>query len=83
MRIKFANLAREAGLSLELHFRDVPATERWRRIEARNAKKAETYQLPFDVTLEMFDFVESIWDSPTDEELAALNGIVDSGTSDR
>jgi predicted kinase len=78
-RIRFANLAREAGFSVELHFLDVPASERWRRVEARNAEKAANYQLPFDVTREMFDFVESIWESPTDAEVAALNGIVVSG----
>ena len=82
-RIKFADLARAAGLPVELHFIDVPASERWRRIETRNAQKTETYQLPFDVTREMFDFVESIWDAPTDTEMAALNGIAVSGASDR
>jgi len=79
-RSKFAQLASEAGLAVELHFLDVPASERWRRTEARNVGKPETYQLPFDVTREMFDFVESIWESPTDAELAALNGIVVAGT---
>jgi predicted kinase len=75
-RLKFAALAIEAGFSVELHFLDVPASERWRRIQARNADKPDTYQLPFDVTREMFDFVESIWNSPTDAEMASLNGIV-------
>jgi predicted kinase len=75
-RNKFADLARGAGLSVELHFLDAPAGERWRRIQARNAEKAETYQLPFDVTREMFDFVESIFESPTDAEMASLSGIV-------
>jgi predicted kinase len=75
-RIKFADLARGAGFSVELHFLDVPAAERWRRIEERNTAKAETYQLPFDVTREMFDFVESIWEPPTNEEIVALDGTV-------
>jgi predicted kinase len=75
-RMRFADLARRAGLAVELHFIDVPAAERWRRIEARNATKAETYQLPFDVTREMFDFVESIWEPPTNDEIVALDGTV-------
>jgi hypothetical protein len=29
----------------------------------------------------MFDFVESIWDSPTDAEVAALNGIAVAGSA--
>ena len=69
-------MAGEAGLPVELHFLDVPASDRWRRIEARNAEKQETYQLPFDVTREMFDFVESIWEPPADAELATLDGVV-------
>jgi predicted kinase len=78
-RIKFAQLARGAGFSVELHFLDVPASERWRRVQARNANKAATHQLPFEVTRDMFDFVESIWDSPTDAEMSSLNGILVSG----
>jgi predicted kinase len=82
-RSKFAALAREAGLPVELHVLDVPASERWRRVEARNAAKGQTYQLPFAVTREMFDFVESIWEPPTDAELATLNGVVVSAANDR
>ena len=74
-RGRFAQLAAQAGVPLELHFLDVPASERWRRTQARNAQKAHTYQLPFDVTREMFDFVESIWESPSAAELATLNGV--------
>lgn len=75
-RLKYSATAREAGLSVQLHYLDVPAHERWRRIEGRNAQKAETYQLPFDVTREMFDFVESIFESPTEAEIAEINGTV-------
>jgi hypothetical protein len=72
-RARFAALARDAGLSVQLHFIDVPAAERWRRVEARNARKGETYQLRFDITREMFDFVEGLWDPPTDAEMLAYN----------
>jgi predicted kinase len=82
-RTRFADLARAAGFSVELHVLDVPAVERWRRVEARNERKAETRQLPFDVTREMFDFVESIWEPPTDAEMAAVKGIVVAGSGDR
>jgi predicted kinase len=78
-RARFAELARNAGFSSELHVLDVPAAERWRRVEARNAEKTDSNQLPFDVSREMFDFVEGIWDPPTDVELASLNGIVVAG----
>ena len=32
-------------------------------MQTRNAQNGETYQLGFDVTREMFDFVESVWAS--------------------
>jgi hypothetical protein len=49
-------------------------------VEARNAQKGETYQLGFDVTREMFDFVEGLWAPPTAAEMLAYNGIRTSGT---
>jgi hypothetical protein len=42
---------------------------------ARNAEKGKTYQLEFDVTREMFDFVESLWEPPTDAEMLTYNGV--------
>jgi predicted kinase len=75
-RAKFEALAKVAGLSLQLHFLDVPAQERWRRVQSRNETRSETYQLPFDVTREMFDFVETIFEPPDQDELARCNGIV-------
>jgi predicted kinase len=74
-RARFITLAREAGLPPQLHLIDVPAEERWRRVAARNKEKGETYQLSFDVTREMFDFVESLWEPPSDSEIAACDGI--------
>jgi len=74
-RQRIYRLATESGLSAQLHWLDVPAQERWRRVEARNAEKGVTYQLPFEVTREMFDFCETMWEPPTDEEMAACDGI--------
>jgi len=74
-RAKYANLAKAAGLSVQLHFIDVPAEERWQRVKTRNSRKGETYQLGFDVTREMFDFVEDLWEPPTHAEMLAYNGI--------
>ena len=74
-RLRFVKLARDFGLSVQLHFVDVPAEERWARVEVRNARHGETSHLPFAVTREMFDFVERRWEPPTEEELAACNGV--------
>ncbi len=72
-RRKWADLAREAGLPVVLHHLDVPVEERWGRVEQRNTEQGETYRLT--VTREMFDFVETLWDPPTAEEMAAMNGM--------
>jgi predicted kinase len=74
-RAKFAGIAQAAGLSVQLHFIDVPAEERWQRVATRNAQKGETYQLGFDVTREMFNFVEKLWEPPTDAEMLAYDGV--------
>jgi predicted kinase len=74
-RSKIAQAAQAAGLGVQLHFLDVPAEERWRRVEARNADRGRSAQLKFDVTREMFDYVEGIWEPPTSEEMSALSGV--------
>jgi predicted kinase len=74
-RTQIYDLARDAGLLAQIHLLDVPAEERWRRVERRNAEEGGG-QLPFAVSREMFDFVDSIWESPTVEEMLAHDGIV-------
>ena len=74
-RARIVDLARAEGLSVQLHFLDVPAEERWRRVVARNAGLERVRQLDFEITREMFDFVESRWEPPTDDELLQLNGL--------
>ena len=74
-RSRFADLTRNAGFSPQLHFIDVPLEERWRRVQKRNASKGKTAQLNFEVTREMFDFVETMWEPPSEEEMAALDGV--------
>ncbi|WP_417320794.1 AAA family ATPase [Emcibacter sp.] len=72
-RKKFADLARKAGFPLQLHFVDVPAEERWRRVQKRNTEKGDTYAM--EVTREMFDFMEKIWEAPDTAEMTTLNGV--------
>ena len=64
-RQKFLDLAKEADVEAALHWVDVPAKERWRRVQLRNAEKGETFAM--EVPREMFDFMESEWDAPEDE----------------
>ncbi len=72
-RDKFRALAEQAGLSAAVHFVDVPTDERWRRVEQRNAEKGETYSLCVDRG--MFDFMEGLWEPPTEAEWSAAGGL--------
>ena len=72
-RRRVAERAAEAGVGVRLHFLDIDATERWRRVERRNEQKGETFRVK--VTHPMFDFIETIWQPPTPEEMSALDGV--------
>jgi predicted kinase len=72
-RQRVAETALAAGQTVQLHFIDVEASERWRRVSARNTEKGETFRLT--VTREMFDFVETIWQPPGTGEMAAFEGV--------
>ena len=74
-RSRFVALEKGLGLPTQLHFVDVPAQERWRRVAERNRSKGGTHHLSFEVTREMFDFVESLWEPPSDVEMASSNGV--------
>lgn len=73
-RAVFADWAEEKGYSVQLHFVDVPADIRWERVQKRNLEQTETYQ--FEVTRYMFDFIESIWQPPTDAEMQRMSGMM-------
>lgn len=72
-RRRIARQAATANVRVRLHFIDVEAGERWRRVEARNEQQGETFRLK--VTRRMFDFIETIWQPPTAEELSAFDGV--------
>lgn len=71
-RAQFRQKAMATGLGVRLHYLDVAADERWRRVCRRNAEQGETYSLT--VTRPMFDFIERLWEPPTTAELRAFNG---------
>jgi predicted kinase len=72
-RAAAAEVARAAGLKLKLHWLEVPAVERWARVEARNAERGSTYS--FAITRQMFDFMEARVEEPDQEEIRLLNGV--------
>ena len=72
-RQRVAERCAAAGIGVRLHFLDIDATERWRRVVRRNEEQGETFRLK--VTRPMFDFIETIWQPPTDDEMSAYNGV--------
>ena len=70
----FYDWADGLGVAVTLHFVDIDRDTRWARVGQRNSERGETFAL--EVTREMFDFMETIWEAPKAEELAARNGVV-------
>ena len=60
-------LAQAQGLSLQWHFVDAPQEVRRARIAGRNAAKGETFVA--EVTPEMFQILENLYEAPTPAEL--------------
>ena len=72
-RQRVASQLAAAGRTAQLHFLDIDAEERWRRVQRRNSERGETFRL--EVTRAMFDFIETIWEPPGAEEMACLSGV--------
>jgi predicted kinase len=62
-----------AGAPVRLHVLEADAATRWRRVEGRNSERGATFAL--EVTRGMFDFVETMWEPPDDDELRAHDGV--------
>jgi predicted kinase len=59
-------LTRAAGVGCVLHVLEVDAEVRWARVCERNRGESRTYA--FEVTREMFEFMEGRWEAPSAEE---------------
>jgi predicted kinase len=66
-RDRFRNRAASVGAYCKLHYLDVDAETRRERVRQRNSHGAATFALV--VTDEVFDFVEGLFEAPTDDEL--------------
>jgi len=69
----FYDWAADLGFSVTLHYLDVDTDTRWQRVQKRNLERGETYML--EVTRNMFDFMQGIWQAPDARELAETNGL--------
>lgn len=67
-----AKAIRQAGHHPELHWLVFPEEERWRRVNARDEERGETFAII--VTRQMFDFMEARYEVPSQDEIAMLDG---------
>ena len=72
-RQRFAGLVRQGELTAKLHVLDVDASERWKRVSARNHNQDETFHM--EITRGMFDYIETTWERPSDDEIEAVSRI--------
>lgn len=72
-RGRFASWAQQAEAELVTYFVSADPDVRRARVRQRNVEKRETFE--FEVTDEMFDFMEGIFEPPTDDEPGALEVI--------
>ena len=70
----FYDWADGLGRAVVLHHLDVDAQTRWGRVERRNVERGATFEL--EVTRDMFDFMETLWEAPDAAEMASRNGVV-------
>lgn len=71
-RDKFYKLLKNTGISYAIHFLNIPSNVRWERIVKRNNALDET---SIFVSRETFDWMETYFQAPTDEELSKNDGI--------
>jgi predicted kinase len=67
IRERIAEIAKESGLSVQWHFVDAPQEVRRARVAGRNLAKGETFVR--EVTPEMFELLEGLYEAPAPAEL--------------
>jgi len=66
-REKFRKFAEINNYQIKLHFLDVSKATRLERVMKRNTEKGDTFE--FEVTKENFDFMETWFERPSEDEL--------------
>ena len=67
-RALFVEKATEIGIDVEIHYLETPLDIRKQRVKKRNTEKDPSVYA-FEVTPEMFEFMEPRFEQPTDDEL--------------
>ncbi|THD81962.1 MAG: ATP-binding protein [Phenylobacterium sp.] len=79
-RERVRQMAEAEGWSLKWHFVDAPQEVRRARVASRNTAKGETFVM--EVTPEMFELLEGVYEAPTPAELeGAVLNVSDHGGS--
>ncbi|MCG6904602.1 MAG: ATP-binding protein [Rhodobacter sp.] len=71
-RTIFYDWAQDIGRPVTLHFLDVARETRWARVQQRNTERGATFAI--EVTPQMFDFMETIWQAPDAAEVQGTGG---------
>jgi len=71
-REKFRTFAKLNGFAVQFHFLDVSKETRFSRVMQRNQEKGATYE--FEVSKENFDFMETWFEIPNENEL--IDGVI-------
>jgi len=66
-RQKFYDRAAQKNINIETHLIEADEKIRWQRVQTRNEDKGETFSL--EVTREMFDFCENLYEQPEGSEV--------------
>lgn len=66
-REKFRKFALENNIEFQFHYLNLSKEERWQRVQNRNQEKGATFE--FEVSLNDFNFMESWFEVPTNDEL--------------
>jgi predicted kinase len=69
-RQRVREIAQAVELPLQFHFVDAPQDVRRERVADRNLVRGETFAI--DVTPEMFDWMEGVYEAPDDAELQGV-----------
>jgi predicted kinase len=67
-RSTFVERAKRLGVAAEVHYLEAPTTLRRKRVERRNREK-DPRVFSFEVTRQMFDFMEPRFERPSAEEM--------------
>ena len=68
----------ERGFGAHLHYLDVPKDVRWMRVDKRNLGESDTFQ--FEVSQEIFEFCETIFE-PLDADELKLAALIENQTT--